>query len=392
VGQEHLDDVRALVGIGRARDWGAFRDALRDWSVPVFNFGYADASGLVGYQCAGRIPLRGRIVRGFREAGHPQDVWSGYVPFDALPRLENPPRGYIASANNRAAADDYPYPLYGAWAAGHRAARLAGVPDGAARFTRDEMIALQNDVVSARAARLAPAIVARLRAVAGADEDARLLADTLESWDGAYTLDSPAPALFETFSRAWQRRVAGERFPDRLLPLVQAQGSVAARLLEGDDPGWFADGAAQAAALAETARAALAEVRRRWGDDPAGWRWERVHLAHWRHPVSPLAPAAYAAHFDLGPAPVSGGAETIRNTGLSPTFGADSGAEYRLVVDFATPDRFLAVQNTGNSGQPGSPHYGDNFGPWLAGEYHVVQLRREAIEAQATGRTVLEPA
>ena len=108
--------------------------------------------------------------------------------------------------------------------------------------------------------------------------------------------------------------------------------------------------------------------------------------------MSPLAPAAYAAHFDLGPAPASGGSETIRNTGLSPTFGADSGAEYRLVVDFATPDRFLAVQNTGNSGQPGSPHYGDNFGPWLAGEYHVVQLRREAIEAQAAGRTVLEPA
>jgi len=392
VGQEHLDDVRALVGIGRARDWATFRDALRDWTVAVFNFGYADATGFVGYQCAGRVPLRGRAVRGFRQAEHPDDVWQGYVPFDALPRLENPQRGYVASANNRVAADDYPHPFYGAWAAGHRATRLDDVLGGGQRFTRDEMIALQNDVASARAARLAPAIAARLRAgAAGAEADARLLADVLAAWDGAYTLDSPAPALFETFSRAWQRRVAAERFPDRLLPLVQAQGGAAARLLEGDDPGWFADGAARDAALVETARAALAEVRRRWGDDPAGWRWERIHLAHWRHPVSPLAPA-YAAHFDLGPAPVSGGSETIRNTGLSPAFGADSGAEYRLVVDFATPDRFLAVQNTGNSGQPGSPHYGDNFGPWLAGEYHVVHLRREAVEAQAAGRTVLEPA
>ena len=53
VGQEHLDDVRAAIAIGRARDWETFRAALRDWSVAVFNFVYADKSGRVGYQCAG---------------------------------------------------------------------------------------------------------------------------------------------------------------------------------------------------------------------------------------------------------------------------------------------------------------------------------------------------
>ena len=42
-----------------------------------------------------------------------------------------------------------------------------------------------------------------------------------------------------------------------------------------------------------------------------------------------------------------------------------------------TPDSFLAVQNIGNSGVPGSPHYRDQFEPWLRGEYHVVHLRRE---------------
>ena len=236
------------------------------------------------------------------------------------------------------------------------------------------MIALQNDVTSARAARLAPALRRRLRETGGSDPDVALLESTLGAWDHRYTLESPAPLLFETFSRAWQRRVAAERFPERLLPLVQGQGSIAARLLEGDDPGWFPDPQALATALTETARETLAEVRRRWGDDPAGWRWERVHLAHWRHPLSD---ATTAAHFDLGPAPVDGCADTLRNTGLSPSGNADSGAEYRLVVDFSQPDRFLACQNAGNSGQPGSPHYGDGFAPWIAGEYHVVHLRRE---------------
>ena len=94
-----------------------------------------------------------------------------------------------------------------------------------------------------------------------------------------------------------------------------------------------------------------------------------MHLAHWRHPLS--APANAAA-FDIGPAPVDGGSHTVRNTGGElPPHVATSGAEYRIVVDFAAPDRFLAVQNIGNSGIPGSPHYADQFRAWLDGTYHV---------------------
>ena len=215
------------------------------------------------------------------------------------------------------------------------------------------------------------------------------LCAALEAWDYRYTPESTAPLLFETFMRHWQRRVAAERFPARLLPLVQAQGSAAARLIEGDDPGWFPDAGALHTALRETAGEAMAEVRRSRGDDPAGWRWDAVHLAHWRHVLSR---GTTADAFDFGPRPVDGSSETVRNTGLSATFGADSGAEYRLVVDFSQPESFLAVQNTGNSGQPGSPHYGDQFAPWMAGTYHVVHLRRGAVEGEMEGRTVLEPA
>ena len=66
------------------------------------------------------------------------------------------------------------------------------------------------------------------------------------------------------------------------------------------------------------------------------------------------------------------------------------GAEYRIVVDFAEPDRFLAVQNIGNSGQPGSPHYADQFADWLAGAYHVVSLRREDVERDLETAFTLE--
>jgi penicillin amidase len=112
-----------------------------------------------------------------------------------------------------------------------------------------------------------------------------------------------------------------------------------------------------------------------------------VHQAHWRHPLSGDGPS----WLDIGPAPVDGGNETLRNTGAGqPAFSANGGAEYRLVVDFAEPDRFLAVQNIGNSGVPGSPHFADQFEPWLAGEYHVVSLLRADVEAELDRATVLE--
>jgi penicillin amidase len=132
----------------------------------------------------------------------------------------------------------------------------------------------------------------------------------------------------------------------------------------------------------------VADVRDRLGADVAAWRWGAVHLAHWRHPLSN---AALAPAFDVGPAPVTGAADTVRNTGASRTHEASSGAEYRLVVDFAEPGRFWAVQNVGNSGQPGSPHYADQFRPWCAGEYHVVSLLRPDVERDLAGTTVLKP-
>jgi penicillin amidase len=383
VGQEHLDDVRACVAVGRARDWGSFRNALRDWTVPVFNFGYADKTGRIGYQCAGRVPIRARPSRGYRDANEPADAWTGYIPFDALPHSVDPIRGYVASANERVAPDDYPYAMHGSFGSGHRAARLHQALGASAAFDRDKATALQNDVKSCRAERLCPALVEHL-ALAN-DADVVLLREALQAWDYRYTTDSFAPTLFETFMDVWQERVARERFPTQVLELVKSSGGVAAELIErGDaDLKWFS-GPMQSELVA-AARTTVERTRTQFGASPNEWLWGKVHQAHWRHPLG-------VTDFDIGPAPVDGGPDSVRNTGSAPpTLNAVGGAEYRLVVDFAQPEQFMAVQNIGNSGQPGSPHYADQFADWLAGRYHVVSLRRLDPERDAEGKTLLQP-
>ncbi len=376
IGMEHMDDIRASIAVGRARDWTAFRDALRDWSVAIFNFVYADAGGHIGYQMAGRIPIRGRVVPGFRDANAAVDQWRGTIPFDDLPHMYDPPSGYVASANQRIVPDSWPQPIYGAYSQGHRGVRLDQALGGRATIDTQANVALQNDVKSCRAERLAPHILRHL----GGDVEAftRVIGD----WDYRYTLPSVAPTLFETFMALWQREVIGQHLSERLMDLTHQQTGLAAALLEDDTITYFADGTAHH--VKAVARQTLSALRARLGNDEAAWQWGRIHQAHWHHPVGDPA-------HDIGPADVDGGSHTLRNTGGElPPHAASSGAEYRIVVDFATPERFLAVQNIGNSGVPGCRHYDDQFEAWLRGEYHIVHLRRDSVEANCETRMTIE--
>jgi penicillin amidase len=386
VGAEHLDDLRAGIAVSRAKDWRGFRDALRDWSVAVFNFVYADRAGNIGYQMAGRVPVRGRVTAGFRDADNPADQWLGYIPFDDLPSSHNPVRGYVASANQRIVGSDHEPPIYGAYSQGHRGVRIDQAFAGKLGLDRGANIRFQNDVKNCRAERLCRHILRQLAASTDAGV-ARVVA-ALSGWEHRYDLASTAPTVFETFMALWTRHVLAEHLPARLLDLTSQQSGLAASLLEGAAPDYFGPGTA--AHAIEVATQADASLRARLGDDPASWQWGRVHLAHWRHPLSS---PVLAGAFDIGPAPVDGGSHTVRNTGGElPPHGATSGAEYRIVVDFADPSTFLAVQNIGNSGVPGSPHYRDQFRTWIDGTYHVVHLTRDGVERDCASTTLLVPA
>ena len=385
VGMEHIDDLRAIIGLARVKDWAGFRSTLRDWSVAVFNYIYADRDGHIGYQMCGRVPIRGRVWPGVRDANNLADRWIGYIPFNGLPSCYDPPDGTVASANQRVVAADYPFPIYGAYSHGHRGVRLAEVFSGTSRMDVAANIALQNDVKSSRAERTVPHIRAAL--AGGAGPEAAEVASILRGWDHCYTLDSAAPTVFETFMAIWNRTVLEAHLPAHLIDAAQQQTGLATSVIEGAIPDYFAAGIP--ATVVAVVRESIATLTERLGMDRTAWQWGRVHIAHWRHPLSN---AVNSSAFDIGPAAVNGGSHTIRNTGgEQPPHVAGSGAEYRIVADFATPDSFLAVQNIGNSGVPGSPHYRDQFEPWLRGEYHTVHLTRAGVEADLEATTLIEP-
>jgi penicillin amidase len=96
--------------INQAHNFSEFRDALRAYVAPAQNFIFADRKGNFGYQMPGKIPKRspghtgklpvpakGNFAWMKGSDGSPYT----FMNFDDLPRTYNPPRGFVASANNQ---------------------------------------------------------------------------------------------------------------------------------------------------------------------------------------------------------------------------------------------------------------------------------------------------
>jgi penicillin amidase len=298
----------------------------------------------------------------------------------------------IVTANNRPAADDYPYPLAGTWSSGHRARRIRQMLAEQPRVSRDDVAAMHLDVLSLRAVEAVPQLVKALGAIPEASRDPRVpeAVRHLEAWDRRMEPDRVGAALFDVFFVHWSRRVARARFDGAAVPfLADAAAGLAVALLAEDPAEWFV-GPNRETALVDALLATIEDLTGRFGPDMAGWTWGRLHAIHLRHVLSGRGDLGRL--LDRGGVPVRGNGVTVCNTGFDPNYLAPLGANYRLIADFATdPPALHSVDAQGASGHPGSPHYGDQLAEWLAGRYHYLPLDRDALDATVRDRLTLEP-
>ncbi|HMN28707.1 MAG TPA: penicillin acylase family protein, partial [Caldilineaceae bacterium] len=264
----------------------------------------------------------------------------------------------------------------GTWSSGHRAKRIRQLLEAGDGFSSADFITMQYDVRLLRAEEARPGLLAALGTAT--DPQTVRATEILSKWDCQMTADSVGAALFELFFRHWTQTVAAARFPADLAPLMaDVVGGLALALLDADQAGWFAPGRRIPQVLGAFNRA-LAELAARLGPDPAQWQWGRLHTITLNHPLS--ARGDLAQLLDRGGYPLGGNGFTVCNTGGDAGYAATLGANYRIVVDLsAETPQLLTVASAGQSGQPGSVHYGDQLPAWLAGRYHHLVLDRQQL-------------
>ena len=106
---EPNDLLAATLGLNQAANWTDFRQALAHFQWPTINMIYADVDGNIGYQYPYHSPVRapGDDGRQPMPGWTDEYEWRGYVPYDDLPRILNPARGWIVTANNAVVPDSY---------------------------------------------------------------------------------------------------------------------------------------------------------------------------------------------------------------------------------------------------------------------------------------------
>ena len=381
MGAEECDEISAMLMADSAESADEFREALRGWRVPTWSFGFADAEGHIGYQCAGQIPIREDWDRSFRPGWDAAHQWGEVIPYDSMPALKDPDDGWIRSANNRTAQKDFPFPLSGTWSSGHRAVRIRQMIEAKERLSRDDFARMQMDALSLRAIEGVPPLLETLEG--SPDARVRAAAALLVSWNRRMEPSEAGATIFEYFFQRWSTAVSGERFGDELTGLVSgAVSGLALALLSKDEHGWFSCRDRKEAIVGSLIHA-MDDLERDVGTDMSRWEWGKVHKITLRHHLSGRGDLSHL--LDRGGHPVRGNGVTVCNTGYDPNYLAVAGANYRLIADLQDdPPGLWAVDAAGESGHPGSPHYGDQLAEWMAGRHHYLPLERDEIRAEST--------
>src|SRR5262249_37234243 len=179
---------------------------------------------------------------------------------------------------------------------------------------------------------------------------------------------------------AW-RAVAG-----RISPLKTIDA------LKNPSPRWFGGEDARGgrdAVLLTSLEEAMKEARERLGDDPSKGRWGKLAVAPFTPALSTESEGRAA--FNLTPVERGGDGNTVLATS-GPGFRQNHGASFREILDVSDWDRSVATNVPGQSGQPGSKHYGDLLPLWAEGKYFPLLYSQQKVEAKAKERLTLEPA
>jgi len=397
--------LQSFLRVNEARNWNQFTGALREFVAPSQNFVYADVEGHIGYYAPGHIPTRASgdgssPAEGWTGAAE----WTGWIPFDDLPHLYDPPDHMIVTANHRPAPASYRYHLGLDWPEPYRAQRIwdllraggAGWAGKAGGFTPDDFARFQADTLSLHAKALVPVLIAHAHPESAPDRQAL---DLLRRWN----FDASGTSVGETIFEAWFHQLAPAMVGDELGPLTidsyKSRFTYITRFVlaslsnkhGGCDNRTSAPRRSCDEAVTAALHAAVGDLTERLGSDPSRWRWDTVHHAVFPHQgldtVKFLRPL-------LSRSVPNGGDWSTVNVG---PVAADAPFEqrnvpgYREIIDLSPANDSRFLDAVGQSGHFLSSHYADFLPDWHDVKHRRMRMERADIDPGAIGHLTLRP-
>ncbi len=356
----------------------------------AYNYVWATAEGDIGYHAAGRIPVRADQC-GFRPKSGwmPGIEWLGTIPFDDLPSAENPPAGFLHSANERIAPPDYPWYISAEYARPYRSERIRQLLEERERSSVERFQSMHADVYNLASGRALEILWEALSAEGEAgelDDRTRQAREILKGWDRQTSVDSPGAALYEAFYQALIEITfsdeMGEELSESALKVNFAAAKVMESLQEEPEGIWFdkketLEREGRNAIFVEAFEEAVEACVKEMGPDPGAWAWGKVHRLAIKHPLGgfPLMGRPYRID-DVG---YPGDNDTVNGAYFSyddGRYNVMAGAASRFIVDLGRPEGAWFSCSTGMAGEPSSDFFKNLTAPWYRNEYFFTRLAK----------------
>jgi len=400
--------AEAIFEIDTAHNADDMAEAASYFEVPAQSLVFATASGDIGFQAPGRIPIRGEIPGAPlptdgtwpRDGRDSRSAWQGFYASADLPRILNPAEGFIVAANQPVLPDgaqpflgiDFDYGTRSQRIRAMLEAQLAsGRPITVADLERD-----QTDIFDPTSDLLLPALLA-----AAPDDD--LTQELLSGWNGDMSANSASAAYFGATWMQLLARIFHDDLPEAAWPNGRSRWLTVVRDLLADPTNalWDDRGTPQVETRDDILRQSLAGAReyltQRFGSArPADWRWGRMHVLSLEHQVlgGESIPSVVRDFVNPAGRGLSGSTVSVVATAWNAEdgeFDVITGQALRMIVDLGDVDSSVWVNSTGVSGHPASAHYQDQLNAWATGGYFPMPFTRPAVEAATRQVLTLRP-
>lgn len=388
----HLENplLDVLYKMGKAKTFQELDSASSMIGAPGLNFSYADKQGNIAYYAVGRFPiLKSGNSRKILEGSTGESDVLGYVPTKDNPKIINPKNGIIVTANNLVTNKNLPGlgRPDGNWQPPDRFQRLVGILETQEKWSLEELAAIQNDTVASFAPEYLEILFSTVK-----DSNSlggKKVLEILKNWNFEHFPESQGAAVYDVFFYITMKELLIDEMGSEHFELYGdlAEYWNAYRRFVRNPNSLFWDDLRTVGiretrddilkrSVEETAKYLETHV----SASPSLWKWKYLYKIKHPHPLGVLPLMGNV--FNIGPMPSAGGAEVVNNLKyklMKEDWTATAGPSKRRVIDYGRFEESVTQLPIGNSGNLGSPFYGNLVEDYNLGVHRKILYSKEQV-------------